>query len=313
MRLPRLAFPLAATLFCASGATCPQIVNTYGVSQPRVLPPTPGLNDVINTINGNTAKIQSLATDDASISVPFMPSLRAHLYIDRPRRFRLMGETMITGQEVDLGSNDDIFWFWIKRNPQPAVFYCRHDQFATSLARNMLPVEPDWVIEALGIVTLDPNGQHSGPVRSGQGRLRIETAIDTVRGRMTKVTEVDENQGWIVGQHLYDSERRLVASSLASRHGREPVTGVVLPARIEVQTPASDTAPQFSMRLDLKNVRVNQLPVNPERFWTLPSYPNASPINLADPNLRMVDPRYAPQSTAPQPTVPTNQAARPWR
>ena len=70
MRLSRLALPLLATLFCASGATCPQVVNTYGVSQPRILPPTATVNDVITTINNNTAKIQSLATDDASISVP---------------------------------------------------------------------------------------------------------------------------------------------------------------------------------------------------------------------------------------------------
>ncbi|HEX7378742.1 MAG TPA: hypothetical protein VF278_16595 [Pirellulales bacterium] len=310
MRLSRLAFPLLATLFCASGATCPQVVNTYGVTQPRVLPPTATLSDVINAVNANTARIQSLATDDASISVPFVPSLRAHLYLDRPRRFRLTGETMLTGQEVDLGSNDEIFWFWIKRNPQPSIFYCRHDQFATSLARNMLPVEPDWVIEALGIVTLDPAAQHTGPVRSGQGRLRIETAINTVRGPMTRVTEVDENQGWIVGQHLYDAQRRLVASTVASRHGREPATGVVLPSRIEIQTPASDTAPQFSFRLDLKNVRVNQLPANQEQLWTLPHYPGATPVNLADPNLRMVDPRYDPRPAAPAANRP---AGAPWR
>ncbi|HVX12921.1 MAG TPA: hypothetical protein VHC22_17190 [Pirellulales bacterium] len=295
MRLSRLALPLLVTLFSASGATCPQVVNTYGVTQPRVLPPTPTITDVINTINSNTARIQSLATDDASIAVPLAPTLKAHLYLERPRRFRLLGETMITGQEVDLGSNDDIFWYWIKRSPQPAVFYCRHDQFATSLARNILPVEPDWIIEALGIVTLDPNGQHSGPLRSGQSRLRIETAVETARGRMTKVTEVDEAQGWIVGQYLYDSERRLVASSVASRHGREPTSGVVLPGRIEIQTPASETAPQFSMRLDLRQVKINQMSGNQERLWTLPSYPGSSPINLADPNLRMIDPRNAPR------------------
>lgn len=307
-RLSPLALPLLITLFSASGASCPQLVNTYGVSQPRILPPAATLGDVITTINNNSAKVQSLATDDASIAVPWMPKLRAHLYLDRPRRFRLLGETMLTGPEADLGSNDDIFWFWIKRNPQAAVFYCRHDQFATSLARNMLPVEPEWVIEALGIVTLDPAGQHSGPLHSGQGRLRIETVVETVRGRMTKVTEVDESQGWIVGQHLYDSQRRLVVSSMASNHGREPVTGVALPAQIDIQAPATETSPQFSMRLELRNVRVNQLPPNQEQFWTLPSYQGSTPINLADPNLRMVDPR-----SAPPPSAPAGQTARPLR
>lgn len=309
IRFSRLALPLVAVLFSASGATCPQFVNTYGVSQPRVLPPAATLTDVITTINNNSARIQSLWTDDATISVPsvpLMPSLRAHLYLDRPRHFRLLGETMLTGSEADLGSNDDLFWFWAKRSPQPAVFYCRHDQFETSLARSLLPVEPEWVIEALGIVTLDSAGQYSAPVHSGQGRLRFETAVETAHGRMTKVTEVDESQGWIVGQHLYDNQRRLVASALASKHGREPVTGVALPARVEIQTPASGASPQFTMRLDLRGVRVNQLPANQQQLWTLPNYQGSSPINLADPNLRMVDPR-----TAPPPAAPPGQAASP--
>lgn len=305
-RLPRSALPLVIVLFSASGATCPQFVNTYGVAQPRVLPPTATLADVIATINNNSAKIQSLSTDDATISSGLMPSLRAHLYFDRPRRFRLLGETLLTGPEVDLGSNDDLFWFWVKRNPQPAVFYCRHDQFETSLARNLLPVEPQWVIEALGIVTLDPAGQHSGLVRSGQGRLRFETAVDTVHGRMTKVTEVDESQGWIVGQHLYDSQRQLVASALASNHAREPVSSVALPARIDIQTPATQASPQFSLRLDLRGVRINQLPANQDQLWTLPSYQGATPINLADPNLRMIDPR-----ATSAPSASPAQAVRP--
>lgn len=297
--LSRLALPTLITLFCASGATCPQFVNTYGVSQPRILPPTATVDDVIAAINSNTAKVQSLSTDDASISAPWMPSLRARLFLDRPRRFRLLGETTFFGPEVDLGSNEEIFWFWIKRNPQPAVFYCRHDQFDTSLARNMLPVEPDWVIEALGIVTVDPTGEHSGLAHSGQGRLRFEVPVDTVHGRMTKLIEVDESQGWITAQHLYDSQRRRVTSAVASNHGRDPVSGVALPSRIEIQTQATETSPQFTMRVDLRNVRVNQLPANQAQLWTLPSYPGASPINLADPNLRMIDPRSNPPPAAP--------------
>jgi hypothetical protein len=38
----------------------------------------------------------------------------------------------------------------------------------------------------------------------------------------------------------------------------------------------------------------------------LPSYPGASPINLADPNLRMIDPR-----SSPQPALPAGQTVRP--
>ena len=289
----RSAVCLLFTLFSASGASCPQFVRTYGPPLPRVLPPTPTLTDVINVVNNNSARVQSLATEDASISVPFMPSLRAKLYLERPRRFRLLGDTAFTSSEVDLGSNDELFWFWAKRNPQPAIFYCRHDQFEQSLARNLLPVEPQWLIEALGVVTLDPAASYEGPTLVGPQRLRIATWLQTGQGRMLKVTEVDESQGWVVAQYLYNERRQPVASAVASNHGRDPVTGVVLPARIQIETPATDASPQISLRLDLRNVRVNQPGLSPQ-LWAMPNYPGYPPLNLADPALRMVEPTVAP-------------------
>ena len=68
--------------------------------------------------------------------------------IQRPRCFRLRADGI--GPEVDLGSNDQLFWFWIKRSQPPAIYFCRHDQFATSRARQMIPIHPNWLIEALG-------------------------------------------------------------------------------------------------------------------------------------------------------------------
>lgn len=296
-RAPLPALFLLLTTFAASGASCPQFVRSYGVAQPRVLPPTPTVADVIAVVNNNTARVQTLATDDASISVPFMPSLRARLYLERPKRFRLLGDTRMTGPEVDLGSNDELFWFWAKRSPQPAVFYCRHDQFDNSLARNLLPVEPEWLIEALGLVTLDPNTPHEGPLRVGRGRLQLTSWVDTLHGRMLKVLEVDESQGWVVAQHLYTERRQRIATALASGHGRDPVSGVVLPSRIEIETPATESVPKFSLRLDLRNVRVNQLTAEPQ-LWTLPTNTGAPPVDLADPNLRLRSPGEPPAPAA---------------
>lgn len=289
----RVWWLLVLTLFSASGASCPQFVRSYGPPLPRVLPPAPALSDVIHVVNNNSARVQSLATEDASISVPFMPSLRARLYLERPRRFRLLGDTAFSGLEVDLGSNDELFWFWAKRNPQPAIFYCRHDQFEQSVARRLLPVEPQWLIEALGVVTLDPAASYEGPSPVGPGRLRISSWIDSGQGRMLKVTEVDESQGWVVAQYLYNERQQPVASAVASHHGRDPVTGVVLPARIQIETPATDASPQLSLRVDLRNVRVNQPGLSPQ-LWTLPTYQGYPPLNLADPALRMVNPQVSP-------------------
>lgn len=296
---PRLWLALLLTLFCASGASCPQFVRNYGPPLPRVLPPTPTLTDVINVVNNNSARVQSLATEEATISVPFMPSLRARLYLERPRRFRLFGDTAFSN-EVDLGSNDELFWFWAKRNPQPAIFFCRHDQFEQSLARSLLPVEPQWLIEALGVVTLDPSASYEGPTPVAPGRLRISTWVQTGQGRLLKMTEVDDSQGWVLAQYLYNERQQPVGSATASNHGRDPVTGVVLPARIQIETPATDASPRISLRLDLRNVRVNQASLPPQ-LWTMPNYPGYPPLNLADPALRMAEPTVAPPRAVPVP------------
>jgi hypothetical protein len=281
---------LSVLLVSASGASCPQFLYMNRPAGPRVLPATASMNDVIQVVNANTSRVQSIYTNNANISVPLMLPLRAQIAIERPRRLHLWADTMMTGPEVDLGSNDEIFWFWAKRSPQPAVFFCRHDQFANSAARNLLPVEPEWLIEAFGLTTFDPNVNHRGPTAAG-GRLRIDTPLQTASGPMSKVTFVDESQGWVLAQHLYDAQNRLVVSALSSNHWRDPETGIVLPTRIELQTPASATASQFSLRLEMRDLQVNK-PQNPQ-FWALPSYAGYQPLNLADPNLRLAPPPAA--------------------
>jgi hypothetical protein len=292
---------LTVTLTSAGGASCPQFLQQYASPAGRVLPPTPTLSEVITAVNSNTAKVQSLSTRDASLSVPLLPSLRAELHFDRPKRFRLLADTRLTGPEIDLGSNDELFWFWAKRGPQPAVYYCRHDRFYTSAAKSILPVEPDWLIDSLGLVTLDPAAPHRGPFAVGGGRLRVETPVSTPHGPMTRVTLVDSAGGYVVEQHLYDAKKELVASVLASHHSRHPETGVVLPARIDIKTPAGTNAAAFSMRLDLRNLVVNQLPPNAQQLWTLEfaKYPGTAPIDLADPNLRVVEPAAGAPLFAP--------------
>ena len=52
-----------------------------------------------------------------------------------PRRVRLQAETSATGPEVDLGSNEEVFWFWVNRNEPPAVYFDRHSQRAGSAAQ----------------------------------------------------------------------------------------------------------------------------------------------------------------------------------
>ena len=164
----------------ASGASCPHIVQQYTQPIPRALPPTASLQQVIDVVNDNSARVQSLSTTRATISTPGFPSLNANIAFQRPRSFRLVAQKFI-GPEVDLGSNDELLWFWMKRTQPPALFYCRHEQFAVSAARQIMPVEPEWLIEALGVVTFDPASHIEGPFAGGQRPGGDSQQVDRLR------------------------------------------------------------------------------------------------------------------------------------
>src|SRR6185437_10713173 len=157
--------------------------------------------------------IRSLYTTDASVSASLIPSLRANVALERPRRFRMRAETGLTGPEVDLGSNDQLFWFWVRRLQPPSIYYCTHQQFQVSRIREMVPVEPEWLIEALGITGFDPAAQHAGPTPVSGGRLEIRTQIPRSDGKVwTKNTIVDGARGLVLEQHWYDQNGNRVAS-----------------------------------------------------------------------------------------------------
>jgi hypothetical protein len=235
---------------------------------------TPTLPQVIQTINGNTQRVQQLHTETASVSTPGYPTLRATLSVDRPHRFRLQGK--LFGPELDLGSNEEVFWFWVKRM-QPSVLFARHDQFAQSPARQMLPIEPTWIVDALGLVTLDPGTPHDGPFIRGNGQLEVRSQIRGIHGDVTRTLVIDPSYGWIVEQNITDANNRLLASAIASNHRYYPEFGVSLPHRVEVLAPAAN----LRFQIEVGQYFINRPFEDPYERWSLPQIAGQTPINLA--------------------------------
>jgi hypothetical protein len=304
-RLLRLL--LCTGLLALSGASCPQMLQRYTNPLPRVLPPSPTLEQVIEVVNRNSGQIRSFSANRASLSGSGFPSLGASVAFERPMRFRLRAGTGLTGTEIDFGSNDELFWFWMRRNQPPGLYYCRHSQFAANAAWRP-PFEPQWLIEALGLAGFDPALPHQGPVALPNDRLRIDTIRNTPEGPVTKITIIDGSQGWILEQHMFNARRQLVASSVASGHRRDPLSGLVMPTVVNINCPPA----QLSMRLDLGEVEINRLSGDPASLWSMPSYPGAPLIDLADPNA-MPPGGPAPVATAAQrDLLPPNRLRSKW-
>ena len=133
--LPLVLFVSAVVLVAGSGASCPNVIRGYQVGVmplPRTLPAQPTREQIIAAIEDNTSRVRSYAATQAVLVVPGVPRLLLQVACEPPRRFRLRAQTSLTGNELDIGSNDDLFWLWIRRHDPPIMLFCEHES-TTSL------------------------------------------------------------------------------------------------------------------------------------------------------------------------------------
>jgi hypothetical protein len=265
-------------LICASGATCQRPLVNYnpfaapGPSAPQVLPQAATREQIVAAVNGNSSRVQSLSASNVSITVPNMmglPLLSGNIAAQRPGRFRLTAGSL-NGPELDLGSNDELFWLWVRRNQPPAVYFCRHSQFGNSSIRQILPVEPSWLLSALGMVDIDPGSVFDGPLPSprGNGTVELRTTLASAAGNLQRVLLIDARRAWVVEQHIYDQAgTTLLASARADSHRYYPEQQVSLPDRISLELPTAN----MKLAINLGQMQINQLQGDGGQLWTLPT------------------------------------------
>ena len=285
---------------CAGSGGCSWLTHmrhTEGPLPPPAFAGPPQLNEIIAAVNANSEAIHQLQSHGASLRVDGVPaSLQAQLVVERPRRLRLTARLSgLTGREVDLGSNDELFWFWLRRNPQPAVFFARHSQFAQSSIRRRLAIDPVWLIDSLGLTRMTPEARHSGPFLSGPGRVEVRTVMPQSDGEWTKVMMIDDTYAWILEQHLYDPTGQLVASTRADRFRFYNESGVSLPHSVHLQLgPGQPT--QMSLKLDVSKYVINHLSGDASQLWSMPQF-------NGEPKIDITSPSFQPQMLAPVPSM----------
>ncbi len=279
--------------FSASGASCPRVLQQFTQPIPRALPPSASLVQVVDVVNDNSVRVQSLSTTRATVSTPGFPSLTADIAFQRPRSLRLRAKKF--GPEVDLGSNEELFWFWMRHAQPPAMFFCRHDQFAASVARTVIPIEPEWLIEAFGVVTFDKSQPIDGPFPVGNGRLQIKTRSHLAGPDASRIVVVDDSRGVVLEDHIYDAQGTRLASSIMSKHVRDPASGVTLPRHVELQFPPT----KFELTVEMPDLQINQLSGDPRELFTKPVYSGFNEVNLAQPGGILTPNAYGPAGAPP--------------
>jgi hypothetical protein len=284
-------------LFCTTGATCIPKRPISEFQPPQVFSAPPDIVQIAEVINRNRA-IQQLESNAVTVRLPDLPALTARMIWERPRRFRMTGGlSRITGTDFDLGSNDEMFWMATRHGPSPSLYYARHDQFAMQLERQILPVSPEWLIEALGIVELDPATVIGTPAIRADGMMEVESTMVSPIGHYRRTLIVDPKSAIVRQVLLRDPSGRLLATSTLSNHRYYSSIQTSLPQQIQAQLIPTG-GPPMNLQVDIGFYTINNNQGQDPERWTPPNTAGYSLIDLVQLNsgqpLSMRVPEYQP-------------------
>lgn len=278
----KINLTLVLLLFCGPTSGCAWFhgfgnKNALADRGPCQLPSNASAEQIVAHLNQNANRLTSWRATSVNISARGAAmSVGAMIAVEAPRNFRLIAKPPVGGPEVDLGSNDGNFWFWNKRAEEKYVFTARHDEELGRQRRFPIPFQPDWIMEAMGVVAIDGEQirMEPGPPRSNTIRLvsdRVSPSGQPVR----KVTVVDPCHGVVREHVLYSANGQLIARAVLSGHFRDRTTQVVLPARIDLEWPQA----QMALTMRLGQIEVNP-PHLPAQTWAVPDYPGYEVFDL---------------------------------
>ena len=181
------------------------------------------------------------------------------------------------------------------------MWYCRHEFYPISPVRSVIPIDPDWLIEALGIVEFKPTDQHFGPTRTADGHWEIMSYCQTPSGRFIKRTVIDSKGGWVVRQELFTPQNVLIASAESSGLELDRSTNIVYAKRVTVQCQGMDG----SMEINLGTPTFNSSVPFASDMFVMPVFAGYQSVDLSSPEylqpLGVVMPTQMPITGVPVP------------
>lgn len=208
---------------------------------PEVVGEEPSFEELKAVVNANSAKIESIYSSDATIGAENAPGwATCQIAFERPGNLRVIGTALAMGRVVDVGCNDERFWFWSNFQNKEELYFCRHDQYQNSAAARVLPVDPTWFPQAFGVVELKDEELVDGPTRQADGSLLVTLKKTRPDGTYLQRVYFEPKTAAILRQDVQNPEGDAVVSIVCKRSFYVETPGVVLPQKIEISCPRGD-------------------------------------------------------------------------
>ena len=261
-----------ALCFVSGGASCVRRDPVLPFAPPPVVFQTTPTIDELAAVVNRTDAIRELSTNSASVDVTTMnlPKLRATLNVRRDRDFRMRANLpVVMGAGLDMGSNSELFWFEVPEGISKKLYYARHDQYRQNLHRAILPVDPTWIMDAIGLVHIDPQQVVEGPVQRPDGKLEIRSTMMMPDGMYQRVCFIEPSAGYVTNLFLYAPGGKEIARSVASNHEYHAEIQCALPHTVELLLSPS-VGPPLGMKIEIGSYALNQLLSGDPNLFTMP-------------------------------------------
>ncbi len=216
-------------------------------------PPT--AEQLVSYLNQNSERLKTLQCDymtltaSQGLGVIRSITLEADLRCQQPRNFRLLARTPGSGgTAVDLGSNKEEFWFWIKEigaeKKTSPLFHCSYDALEKGDVRIMpLPFQPNWILETMCMSDFGPATRYQLKVektklkliertKSPQGKPVLKVIVFNRRPVKEPTPQIEQ---FIL---VDETTKREICSARIPES--QAVKGALLPRKLEIRWPEHD-------------------------------------------------------------------------
>lgn len=259
----------------------------------------PSATALVNYLNDNGNRIQTVSVDMMELDCyqggkSF--GLRGKMRVEKQRNFRLTAGA-VAGQELDLGSNDKEFWFWVKRGEPPHQFYCSYNDLTEGKVKAMpLPFQPEWIMETFGLGPYGPAEKYTLDTSDRSTVKLIEKTVSPQGKAVRKVIvfnrrPVPAPQPQVQQYQLVDDATgKEICSAHITEVQIDKKSGAIVPRKVELRYAEQNV----TLKLRLDETAING--AIPATAFARPSMTGIQAINLAaihlDPTaIRPVDKR----------------------
>ena len=215
----------------------------------------------IDNLTKESAKVKSIYIK--SMPIRFQRgSLTTKVYgklaLEKEKNFRLIITHLLTGKEMDIGSNEDVFWFWSKRMKPPALNYSKWESSQNTSLR--IALNPNWFLE---ILNFNYVATENAEVIEHQDKYAV---IQNRNSQVKSIILVDPKEKCVLGKYIYENEIMLASCEYFDFLDR-------IPQKICIFWYEED----IKMTWDLSDAKINE-PID-VKFWRMPSIKNKVDIS----------------------------------